>query len=86
MCSYNFVCHTVSGLKLSFGSDANRYARAVHQRRAHPQQGATLPQSEMEWEMLLISAQRVRSRCETWPNNEPLFDGTYSALLHEFSR
>jgi hypothetical protein len=72
MCSYNFVmargpalAHTVSDLKLSFGIVANRYARAVHQRRAHPQQGATLPQSEMEWEMLLISAQRARSRCET---------------------
>jgi hypothetical protein len=32
-------------------SRSSRSTRAVHQRRAHPQQGGTLPQSRWEWEM-----------------------------------
>jgi hypothetical protein len=52
MCSDN-LRHTVRGPKIVVRHwfRSSRSAAAVHQRRAHPQQGGTLPHSGSEWEM-----------------------------------
>ena len=57
MSSNNFVWHSVSYLKLSFGTVYVRvglHVPSTNGERIHPQQGRTLPHSKSEWESVLI--------------------------------